>query len=1217
MAARIQVGGTELDVTDEEELLLILAGMGTFHEAPDGAPPEYLIGEECKDCISDLQRYLRRDDPMKLAATRAVGSWRVLQNHLIPLLRVTADSDSKLCFEVLKVVVKLTLKPEDLGYKMVNHLKEKKQPDPSIGAYLDELRRYHRAYKSAFVRSDAMGSVVRLLARPLSVREDERSEQDSLSIELLFALLLNLLYTAHPDEPPPEPSRAADVQTRTEVLRSLLVAMEREHALELALYVLQQVEEPGALAYRALNLTLLEIVYYVLSAHTPTALYAAGAALLERPGATRGVVANGAAAEAAAAAEAGSSSEQLRNVTLETLDESETSLDASRTPPAAQQQQQHVGTSVSSAPRTYTCAFNATVEERFNAWSTSMYSSNSFLHEIGATARQEQRDRIREALEVEWRAAGLTIFDAPRANKSPVPAAGAAGGASSSAAAARTSSGSRKAMSRPGGALAQMLASQRAENAALQSARPSRHANFGGAYRVQTVFGTVHTVDSLNGHGEPNLQQAAKRRPSKAKMPMAAPMTFRADAQSERVVRDVVDTLLRGPFNALMSTVVKDLEGSVFGSNAFNAGKVIIQDHTFFAAVASWVLQAHLQQQQQMRDADPSRKLEVGPVGALADASVFSIALRNCRELLEKKAWLPLGVVVSLLRQLFGFLDAMVRHGDAQTQAAATTIRRNIFYEGQVLELLRGLIENYEPHRMPPSYMADCAVMTHAVLRQLRGYGNGALVLRKKKKKAKRKKKASAAMPGEEGDDVALGLPEPDEGDEEDEAEIMMQEAALDFEHELYKFAGQREVVSRYVSLLSHFETVPADAIRSALSLIEQLVKKCKLEAMLFQLSTLTTFLKILESPAARAPQHADLLATCRYVTRRFFTVAERNPAVFVEALVWKKAHECEDIVNAYQERKAKKVPAYLQPQPSGDGLEAFGGGGEEDPDYVYGREEVEGGATGMETEGMPAAPRYADSEPPSSPEPELPPSDDDDDDDKAPPKLSGRPAQAPPSRAAEILSKATKGASVGDHRGANEKKRRVSAPKKPAWTSEEDATLRERYAALGAMDGWHHIMAGFLAPRSALEVLRRATKLGLTGSAAGRSASVTAGGSEDEENEDEMEERAPHARKGGAPKAAAARDVEPPSSPEPELPPSDDEAEYEDEVIGLEDDEARPPPPVASARGLKRPAAAAAIVSPENADPHSSAAWQSAKSPAPAPMHKRRNVVNDSDDDD
>jgi uncharacterized membrane protein YgcG len=66
---------------------------------------------------------------------------------------------------------------------------------------------------------------------------------------------------------------------------------------------------------------------------------------------------------------------------------------------------------VSSAPRTHTAAFNATVEERFNAWSTSMYASNSFLHEIGATARQEQRERIREALEVEWRAAGLPVFE--------------------------------------------------------------------------------------------------------------------------------------------------------------------------------------------------------------------------------------------------------------------------------------------------------------------------------------------------------------------------------------------------------------------------------------------------------------------------------------------------------------------------------------------------------------------------------------------------------------------------------------------------------------------------------------------------------------------------------------------------------------------------------------------------------------------------------------
>ena len=83
-----RVGGTELEPTDEEELLLIVSGMGTLHEPVGDEPAEYWIGEDCKDCVADLQRYLRRDDPMSMAAHRALGSWRVLQQHLLPLLRV-------------------------------------------------------------------------------------------------------------------------------------------------------------------------------------------------------------------------------------------------------------------------------------------------------------------------------------------------------------------------------------------------------------------------------------------------------------------------------------------------------------------------------------------------------------------------------------------------------------------------------------------------------------------------------------------------------------------------------------------------------------------------------------------------------------------------------------------------------------------------------------------------------------------------------------------------------------------------------------------------------------------------------------------------------------------------------------------------------------------------------------------------------------------------
>ena len=251
---------------------------------------------------------------------------------------------------------------------------------------------------------------------------------------------------------------------------------------------------------------------------------------------------------------------------------------------------------------------------------------------------------------------------------------------------------------------------------------------------MNTVFGTQHVSHRLNNSGEAELPQAQRKRTVRNKMPISAPIELRRDYKSETLLRGFVEGLFSGPFNALMSTVVKDLQGFAFGSNAFNAGKVLMQDHTFFAATASWVLHAHILRQQAIMEEEPDKKFDVGPVGALADATVFGLATRLSRELLEKKAWLPLCVFVGLLRQLFAFLDQMVASGDEEVQIAAAQIQKQIYYEMQILELLKGLIEAYEPHHMPPGFMADCAIMTHVVLRHLEGISDGGGVVLKKKK---------------------------------------------------------------------------------------------------------------------------------------------------------------------------------------------------------------------------------------------------------------------------------------------------------------------------------------------------------------------------------------------------------------------------------------------------------------------------------------------------
>eukprot|EP00962_Isochrysis_galbana_P033620 scaffold11294_cov117-Isochrysis_galbana.AAC.7 len=104
MSLGTHVGATQLDPEDEEELLLIVSGLGLIDASKGGTG--YLVGSECSDCLRDMQRYLRRDDQHVLACHRALGAWRVLQTHLLPILR-TCKNDSKLVFDVLKVAARV------------------------------------------------------------------------------------------------------------------------------------------------------------------------------------------------------------------------------------------------------------------------------------------------------------------------------------------------------------------------------------------------------------------------------------------------------------------------------------------------------------------------------------------------------------------------------------------------------------------------------------------------------------------------------------------------------------------------------------------------------------------------------------------------------------------------------------------------------------------------------------------------------------------------------------------------------------------------------------------------------------------------------------------------------------------------------------------------------------------------------------------------------
>ena len=144
----------------------------------------------------------------------------------------------------------------------------------------------------------------------------------------------------------------------------------------------------------------------------------------------------------------------------------------------------------------------------------------------------------------------------------------------------------------------------------------------------------------------------------------------------------------------------------------------------------------------------------------------------------------------------------MVTYASGEVRRQGMLLRRNVFYEGEVMKLLETLVKAYEPFRMPSSYMADCVTMTHAVLNQLEGFAaDGSMVVSRRKKKKKKAAAAAAAAGGELPEGGAAAEADDDaDAEAEAEAETFAEEVEFDFEKALYDFAHQHAVIERCAS---------------------------------------------------------------------------------------------------------------------------------------------------------------------------------------------------------------------------------------------------------------------------------------------------------------------------------------------------------------------------------------------------------------------------------
>lgn len=225
---------------------------------------------DCVNWLQDLQRVLRRDDDVFRAISLTVGSWKIVEKKLIPLV-IGCRYNWGMVLTIVKILVILTkpMHPDVMGHVRGADCKDLEE------AVLAEQMKMHKnalaqnkqlmEYKRLVCGGEGNGLIsvlCGLLAEPLSREGARRTDSDHMVIELVLHLLRNLLAAQPLMKTNAEASREAE-----QLHHKLLSLLENELALDLVLAISQQLEAPENAHY---NLLILEILHHMFRNQDPT-----------------------------------------------------------------------------------------------------------------------------------------------------------------------------------------------------------------------------------------------------------------------------------------------------------------------------------------------------------------------------------------------------------------------------------------------------------------------------------------------------------------------------------------------------------------------------------------------------------------------------------------------------------------------------------------------------------------------------------------------------------------------------------------------------------------------------------------------------------------------------------------------------------------------------------------------------------------------------------
>ncbi|KAI9346962.1 timeless protein-domain-containing protein [Obelidium mucronatum] len=432
-----------------------------------------------------------------------------------------------------------------------------------------------------------------------------------------------------------------------------------------------------------------------------------------------------------------------------------------------------------------------------------------------------------------------------------------------------------------------------------KSARPMkrRHSRFGGTLSLSLGNGklvnfynpttALKSVESAMDIGK------TKGRTTKKGQSEAVTKNAIRNEKAKAALRETADSFLENSFNALIASVKDDIDKE--------RQHVVEGDYLRFLVVVKFFLEYQVELLK-VTDEEGKEKYDFDTVTDFINSRSMMFVTKRMQIYLEEKNWSELQSSLECLKQMLITLNAMAVCGNEEFQDASNNIQNNLYYEAYIIEAIAHLCKSYKDQSF--GYLKNLVETVHIFLKMLEKFSKSKAFMVVRRKKRQQKAKSSTSKKGLTAEETSVALPaneEEEDGGFQDENYVKRQCTEHEFQFgKIEMDFAYENVVHTYVQLLQGYHELEPKYLHYATTLLHRVFIKAKMEPLLYKLSTLELFNRIILDEKTMEPskEFKELKEFIRYVVKKFVAKAKEYPLLFVEVLFPKNRSDCRRILH-------------------------------------------------------------------------------------------------------------------------------------------------------------------------------------------------------------------------------------------------------------------------------------------------------------------------------